>query len=149
MKMRVVKQKGTTVLAWISLAMALTGGTIAVETLIGQCIQFVLGALPWTWIPSVLLAVAIIGLAIDLFIDMIPNQTAIWSALTIPSIAASVDGKLGVTISRWCGELLSSINDSLSEWVTNSATGLAVSCIGGALIMAKRVVKKNRAQGIV
>ena len=95
-----------------------------------------------------LLAAAVVGLAIDLFIDLVPNQVAIWSALTIPSIAASVPRRLGDEVSHWCGELLDLIDGWLHEWIADSSTGLAVACIAAALIMARRVVRKSKAAGV-
>ncbi|NYT96429.1 hypothetical protein [Salinispora sp. H7-4] len=145
---RAVKQKGITGLAWCSFAIAVVGGTLATETFLGRVVQGFLGLWPWEWIPPVLLAVAVIGLSVDIFIDSVPNQMAILSALTMPSIAASVTGRLGDEVSHWCGRLLAAIDGWLHVWVTESATGLAVACILGALVMARRVVRKSRAAGV-
>ena len=140
-----VRKKGVTGLAWTSLGFAVVGGTLATETWIGKVIQGFLGLWPWEWIPAVLLAGAVVALGLDLFMDGVPNRWAIWSALTIPSIAASVDGKLGDWVSHWCGELLGLIDGWLSEWVTDSSTGLAIACIATSLILARRVVKNAKA----
>lgn len=145
---KAVKQKGITALAWCAFAVAVAGGTLATETFVGKVLQDFLGLWPWKWIPPVLLAVAVVALGVDIFIDGVPNQTAIWSALTVPSIAASVTGKLGDEVSHWCGQLLSAIDGSLHTWITDSSTGLAVACIGGALVMARRVVRKSKAAGV-
>ena len=77
-----------------------------------------------------------------------PNTAAIWSALTMPTIAASVSGRLGDEVSHWCGELLDLIDGWLHEWITDSSTGLAIGCIGVALVMSKRVIKKSKAAGV-
>lgn len=145
---RAVKQKGVKVLAWVSFGVAVVGGTLATQTFLGRAVQTILGALPWNWMPPVLLAVAFVAAAIDIFIDGEPNQAAIWAALLLPTVAASVPGRLGSWVSTWCGRLLGAIDGWLHAWITDSSTGLALACIGIALVMARRVVRKNRAAGV-
>ena len=145
---RAVQQKGITGLAWASFIIAVVGGTLIPETFLGRILQGFLQLWPWKWIPPVLLAAAVVALAIDIFIDLVPNTAAVWSALTLPSIAASVTGRLGDEVSHWCGELLDAIDGWLHEWITDSSTGLAIACCAAALIMARRVMKKSKAAGV-
>lgn len=145
---RAVQQKGIKALAWTSFGIGVAGGTLATETFIGRLVQGFLELWPWKWIPPVLLAAAVVALAVDIFIDLIPNQAAIWSALLLPSIAASVTGRLGDEVSRGCRWLLNQIDGWLHTWVTDSSTGLAIACIAATLIMARRVVKKSKAAGV-
>jgi hypothetical protein len=145
---KAVQQKGIKGLAWSSFGIAIVGGTLAPEMFIGRFLQGFLHLWPWKWIPPVLLGLAIVALAIDLFIDLVPNIAAIWSALTIPTLAASVEAKLGDKVSAGCAWILDQIDNPLHEWVTDSSTGLAIGCIGAALIMARRVVKKSKAAGV-
>jgi hypothetical protein len=145
---RAVQQKGIKGLAWTSFVIAVVGGTLAPQMFLGKAIQGFLGLWPWPWIPPVLLAATIVAVAVDIFIDLTPNTAAIWSALTMPTIAASVKGKLGDTVSGWCQALLDEIDGWLHAWITDSSTGLAVACIAAALIMARRVVKKSKAAGV-
>lgn len=145
---RAVQQKGLKALAWVSFGVAVAGGTLATETFIGKVVQFFLGLWPWKWIPPVLLAAGVVTLIVDIFIDLLPNQAAIWSALLLPSVAASVSGKLGDEVSHLCQLLLDQIDGWLHAWITDSSTGLAVACIAAALIMARRVVKKSKAAGV-
>lgn len=141
---KAVQQKGIKGLAWCSFAIAVVGGTLATETFLGRFVQGFLGLWPWKWIPQVLLAAAVVALIVDIFIDLIPNQAAIWSALLLPSIAASVSGRLGDEVSRAGRWVLDQIDGWLHTWVTDSSTGLAIACIAAALIMARRVVKKGK-----
>lgn len=141
---KAVQQKGIKGLAWCSFAIAVVGGTLATETFLGRFVQGFLGLWPWKWIPPVLLAAAVVALIVDIFIDLIPNQAAIWSALLLPSIAASVNGRLGDEVSRAGRWVLDQIDGWLHTWVTDSSTGLAIACIAAALIMARRVVKKGK-----
>src|SRR4051794_19957203 len=122
---KAVKQKGILALAWCSFAIAVIGGTLATETFVGRVVQSIVGLFPWPWVPPVLLAVTIIGTGVDIFLDGVPNQMAIWSALTMPSIAASVSGRLGDAVSDACASLLHAIDSWLHTWVTDSSTGLA------------------------
>lgn len=145
---RAAQQKGITGLAWSSLVIAVIGGTLATETFLGNFVQGFLGLWPWPWIPPVLLAVGIVALAVDIFIDLVPNQAAIWSALLLPSVAASVPARLGAEVQKGCGWLLDQIDVWLHTWITDSSTGLAIACCGAALIMARRVVKKSKAAGV-
>jgi hypothetical protein len=145
---RAVQQKGIKALAWVNFAIAVAGGTLAAETFLGKVVQFVLGLFPWKWIPPVLLAAGVVTLTVDIFIDLLPNQAAIWSALLLPSVAASVTGKLGDEVSHWCRQLLNQIDGWLHAWITDSSTGLAVACCAAALIMARRVVRKSKAAGV-
>jgi hypothetical protein len=145
---KAVQQKGIKGLAWASFVIAVVGGTLAPQMFLGKLIQGFLGLWPWPWIPPVLLAATIVAVGIDIFIDLTPNQAAIWSALTMPTIAASVKGKLGDTVSGWCQALLDEIDGWLHTWITDSSTGLAIACIAASLIMARRVVKKSKAAGV-
>lgn len=145
---KAVQQKGIKGLAWASFALAVVGGTLAPQMFLGKLIQGFLGLWPWPWIPPVLLAATVVAVGIDIFIDLTPNQAAIWSALTMPTIAASVKGKLGDTVSGWCQSLLDLIDGWLHTWITDSSTGLAIACIAASLIMARRVVKKSKAAGV-
>jgi hypothetical protein len=145
---KAVQQKGIKGLAWATLGIATVGGTLAPEMFLGRFLQGFLHLFPWKWIPPVLLAVAVLALAIDLFIDWVPNQAAIWSALTIPTLAASVEAKLGDKVSEGCAWILDQIDGWLHEWITDSSTGLAIGCIAAALIMSRRVVKKSKAAGV-
>jgi hypothetical protein len=145
---KAVQQKGIKGLAWCSFVIAVVGGTLGAETFLGRIVQGFLQLWPWKWIPPVLLAGAIVALAVDIFIDLLPNSAAIWSALLLPSIAASVSGKLGDKVSEGCRWLLDQIDGWLQEWITDSSTGLAIACIAAALIMARRVMKKSKAAGV-
>jgi hypothetical protein len=145
---RAVQQKGLKALAWVSFGLAVVGGTLATQTFMGKFVQGFLGLWPWKWIPPVLLAGGVIALGVDIFIDLVPNRAAIWSALLLPSVAASVPQKLGFEVRHACQAVLDQINGWLHVWITDSATGLAIVCCGSALIMARRVLHKSRAAGV-
>lgn len=138
------RRKGMTALAWASFGVAIVGGNLAAGMWLGTGIETVLEALPWEWLPSLLLLVGVVAVAIDLFIDGTPNQVAIAAAILIPSVATAAKGKLGDKIGEWTGALTDWISNSLVEWVgTNSAVGLAIACIVCSILMARRVIKKS------
>jgi hypothetical protein len=145
-----VQKRGITGLAWASAVVALVGGTLAVGTWMGDVLRFFLGLPPWDWFPPVLLVAAVIGIGVDIFIDLEPNQVAIAGFLLGPTIASATPGKLGAKITEGMKALLDWIDQPLAEWVgTDSSTGLAIACIVAAILMAKRVVRKTAGKAAV
>ena len=144
-KFKAVRQKGVSALAWASFGMAIVGGALAADMWIGKTIRTILKAIPWEWLPPVVLAAAVIAVAIDLFIDGVPNQVALGGALLAPAVATATPGKLGEKVAEGCGWLLAQISAPLEDWLgTGSATGLAVGAIVATYFMGRRVVKKAK-----
>lgn len=142
---RAARAKGVTILAWASAVIALVGGTLAAGMWIGDAIVAVLDFIPWGWVPEVLLLAGVIAIALDLFIDGVPNQVAIAGAILVPSVARATSGRLGDKIGDWTGSLVDWMDTWMSVWVgTDSAAGLAIAAIICAVLMARRVINKNR-----
>ncbi len=142
---RAARAKGVKILAWASLAVALVGGTLAAGMWIGDAITTVLVHIPWGWVPEVLLFVGVVAVALDLFIDGVPNQVAIAGAILVPSVARATTGRLGDTVTGWTGDLVDWLDKPMTEWIgTESAAGLAIAAIICSILMARRVIKKNR-----
>lgn len=138
------KQKGIKALAWISFILAVTGGAAVAGTFLGDWVSGLIGFFPG-WIGVVILAGAFTAMAIDLFVDGIPNQVALYTAMALPSVARAVPGKLGDTVTDLSRQLLSSVNGALGVWLgTSSAIGLAITCVVVSLLMARRVIAKGR-----
>ncbi|MDM4721173.1 hypothetical protein QTQ03_28045 [Micromonospora sp. WMMA1363] len=141
---RSIRQKGVKTLAWLSFGLAFVGGAFGAETFVGDGIEWVLEALPWAWLPVLLLIVAVVGTLIDSFVDGVPNWFAVGSALLAPSIATAVDGKFGDTISAWADGAQGWVNGLLTEWTgEQSAVGLTLACAVASLLMARRVIRKS------
>lgn len=141
---KAIQSKGVRTLAWFSLGIAAVGGTAAAGTFVGDWIAAVFDWLPWAWVPVLALIILVVTTAIDLLVDMTPNQAAIYSVIAIPSIAGAAPGKFGDTVGGWFDALMGWVNDGLVQWLgTDSAVGLAIACIVGALLMARRVIKKS------
>jgi hypothetical protein len=147
---KTIQQKSIRGLAWASLVTATVGGTLATGTPIGDVLRTILGLVPWPWVPPVLLAAAILATAIDIVVDLEPNKAAVISVLLMPILASATHGKLGTTITGWAKDLLRWIDQPLMAWVgTDSAVGLAIACIIATFLMARRVVRKSKAAGLV
>lgn len=139
-----LQQKGVKTLAWLSLGIAGVGGTAAAGTFVGDWIAKAFDLLPWKWVPILLLLALFVTGVIDVLIDMTPNKAALYSVIFLPSVAGATPGKFGDTVGGWFDALMGWVNDSLITWLgTDSAVGLAIACIGGALLMARRVIKKS------
>lgn len=138
------KEKGIKALAWISFTLAAVGGAAIAGTFLGGFVAGLLGFFP-DWVGIVVLAGAFVAMAIDLFVDGIPNQVALYTAIALPSVARAVPGKLGDTVTSLSRQLLANVNSALGEWLgTSSAIGLAIVSIVVSLLMARRVIAKSR-----
>jgi hypothetical protein len=137
------KEKGIKALAWISYGLAVISGAALVTTFLGGWITGFVGLFPG-WVAAIATAALVVGMGIDLFIDGIPNQVALYSAMLIPSLARAVPGKLGDTVGNLSAQLRDSVNGSLSTWLgVSSSLGVAIGCAVIALLMARRVIQKG------
>ena len=143
-----VQEKGTVVLAWLSLLTAFAGGAFATAMFIGSIIRELVRWLPdsWGWMPGMLLVVMVFGTGIDIFLDLTPNYFAVYSAIFAASVASAVPGKLGDKVTELAVLMRGNVDSGLQEWVgTASTVGLAVTGIAVSLLMARRVVKRSGA----
>ena len=137
------KEKGIKALAWISYGLAVVSGAATVTTFLGGWITGIVGWFPG-WVAAIATAGLVIGMGIDLFIDGIPNQVALYSAMVIPSLARAVPGRLGDTVGELATSLRDSVNASLSTWLgVTSSVGVAIGCAAISLLMARRVIAKG------
>lgn len=139
-----VRAKGVTGLAWVSLVLAVAGGALAADMFIGDTLGWILDHQPIEYLPELLLVVGVVAIGLDLFMDGVPNQVAIYGALLVPSVATSTFGKLGQQVEAGSGWILDFVDENAAEWAgTNSSTGLALVFVISALLVARRVVKKG------
>jgi hypothetical protein len=138
------KEKGIKALAWISYGFAVVGGAAVASTFVGDWISGFVGIFPG-WVAIVAFVGAFVAMAIDLFVDGIPNQAALYSAIALPSLARAVPGKLSTTVTDLSTKALTQVNSSLGAWLgTSSALGVAVAAVVVSLLMARRVIAKGR-----
>lgn len=143
-----IRTKGTTVLAWTSLVFAAVSGAQIAGMFVGETIRSVLGAIPFEWLPILLLTILTALFIRDLIMDMEPNKHAIYTLLVIPSVAASTKGQLGDTILGWSSALLDALNAGLSDWIGGSgAVALALSTAAVAILVSQRAVKGGGRRG--
>lgn len=136
---------GVKILAWTSLAAAVVGGALNSRIWVGELIADLFEALPWGWVPLVILVVIIAVILQDLLKDGEPNHKAIYGFLLLPSIAISAnDSKLADTVSDWTTAALDLVMDPLKEWLgTSSTIALALAVTAIALVFAQRSVKRT------
>lgn len=139
----IIRGRGVTILAWVSMGFAVGGGTALASTFAGGAIARVVGIFP-DWVAATMFGLGVLGLLLDLANDGIPNQLAIWMGILLPSIARAVPGRLGVTVTDVSREILGYVNQFVAEWVgTSSAIGVAATAVGISLLVARRVVRKS------
>lgn len=137
------KAQGIKALAWISFGLAVVGGAALASMFIGDMIAGLIGFFP-PWLGSVMLAGGVVGMAIDLFVDGIPNRVALYTAMTIPSIARSVPGRLGDEVTRLSENLRAQVELPLGVWLgVASTTAVAIGCVVVSMLMARRVIAKG------
>lgn len=141
---KAARSKGVKALAWTSLAAAVVGGPLVAGMFIGDAVNAVLRAIPWNWIPPVLLGVLVILLARDMVVDWEPNRQAIYSLLLMPSVARATPGDLGDRVGEWTGAALDLVAEPLRQYLgTASPIALALFVGLAALLLAQRSIKSG------
>lgn len=137
------KSRGVKALAWISIVLAAAGGAAATPTPIGTFIGWLVNLPPVWFAPSLLFVLAVITV-LDPALDGVPNWLAVASVIVMPSVAKSVDGKLGTAVTNLSNEVLAATNEMLGDWLPQSVPALvaAIVLIASAALMARRVVRK-------
>lgn len=144
-KLKAARTRGVQILAWTSMGAALVGGPLVAGTFVGDAVDTVLSALPWAWVPVVVLAVLFVVFVRDLVVDWEPNRQAIYTLLVMPSVARASAGELGATIGDWSRAALDVVADPLRGLLgTGAPVGLAVIVAATALLLAQRSVKAGK-----
>lgn len=148
--LKAFRSKGVKILAWTSFGAALVGGPLVAGMFVGHAISSVLRAIPWGWIPPVLLGVLFVIFIRDMVMDWEPNKQAIWSLLVMPSVASATFGKLGYKVGEWSSSALALVSGPLREWLgTASAVALALFVAATAVLLAQRSIKGRAGKGAV
>jgi hypothetical protein len=135
--------KGIKILAWISYLLAVVGGAALANTVVGQLIGGIIGWFP-PWVAQVGFAGGVTAMAVDLICDGIPNRLAVWMGILLPSLATSIEGKLGTTVTNISAQMLGQIDGGLRSWLgTSSALGIAACAVVISLLVARRVIHKG------
>jgi len=145
--LRAMHQKSVKGLAWASFVIALACGALLPGTFVGEWVVTVLGWLPWgATIPVIVLIVGWVGVFLDTYLDLEPNQLAVWGALLLPSVAGAVSGGMADWTQDIADTVLEAVDQSLFAAAPEGlgSTALALATSVAAVLMAQRVVKKGR-----
>jgi hypothetical protein len=147
--LRAAHAKSIKGLAWASFVIALADGALLPGTWIGDWVRTAFG-----WLPSGLgIAVPVIVLILgwgavflDCYLDLEPNQIAVYGALMLPTVASTMSGGLATWTIDIANQVLHTIDSYLFKAVPNGlgSTWLAIGIAVAVLFMANRVVKKSR-----
>lgn len=140
---RSMHEYGTFALAWLSMALAAAGGSALAGTFIGGMIAGLLGWFP-SWVPALILGVGVVAMLLDMFLDLTPNRLAIACGILLPSVARSVDGRLGAEVTELATRFRAALDSWVGDWLGGAPTiGLALIAVAASLLMARRVVVKG------
>jgi hypothetical protein len=136
-------------LAWASFVIALAAGALLPATFVGDLVRGAFGFLPAGWniaVPVIILIVGWGAVFLDCYLDLEPNQVAVYGALMLPTVATSISGGLATWTIDLAQSVLGRIDGLLFQAVPNGmgATALAVAVSAAVLFMSNRVVKKTR-----
>lgn len=136
--------KGKKALAWIAFAFAVVAGAAFAVGGLGRFFDGMLGMFGLPWLPALMFGAGFVAMMVDLIVDQIPNQVAMWMAVALPSLAQSVDGKLSQTVQDVTGQILTQVNSGVSSWLgVSGAWGVAIVCMVVAYLMGRRVLAKG------
>lgn len=105
------------VLAWLGFVLALIGGAGLVGAGYANAIQVI----------AVLGVLTVIF--IDIYKDKTPNQYAVIGAFVIPSLLASMNGKVANSLRGGLQHLWGWAQGNLGSWVGQGAVGLALTAV--------------------
>lgn len=138
------KDKAIKGLAWASFVLAIASGAAITATFIGGWVSGAVGFLP-NWVAIVLLVAGVIAIAVDLFVDGVPNKLAVSTSIVMPSVAAAVDGKLAASVTDLSHSMLSRVEANFGPWLgQTSALGLAAAMVVASMLIARRTVQQGR-----
>jgi hypothetical protein len=138
------KEKGIRALAWVSFGLAVVAGAALTDTFVGGWISAVFAFAPG-WLATVTFVGVAVMTAVDLVVDGIPNQIALYAAMSLPSMAMGLPGRLAGTVTDLSQKAAAQTNDALGQWLGGTSSYvLAGACAVAALLVARRVIAKGR-----
>ena len=139
--------KSIKALAWVSFVIAVAAGALLPGTFVGDWTRTVFGWLPWgPVIPIIVLVLGTGAAFLDCYLDLEPNQVAVYAALLLPSVASTISGGLA----DWVRALADTVLDAVDQWLFAASpdglgsSALAIATAATVVLMANRVVKKSR-----
>lgn len=144
---RAVHAKSIKGLAWASFVIAVADGALLPSTFVGDFTRQVFSWLPWgPVIPIIVLIIGFVAAFLDCYLDLEPNQVAVYAALMLPTVASTLSGGLADWVRDISRTALNAIDQWLFQAVPNGVGSqfLAVAIAFAVLMMASRVVNKSR-----
>lgn len=140
------QEAGVYILGWTALVIGIIGGTFAADSWPGQVIRWCFELVPWKPFIPVVLFVGAIAWAIDIYVDLTPNQIAITYGFLGPILAASTHGDLSTHIQDWSHVLQNNFGGKIAGWAGNPGAGaMAIICMASAVLIGRRVLAKQSA----
>jgi hypothetical protein len=138
-----LRSRGVQLMAWLSFALAVIGGTTGGAIWIGDAVSGFLTGI-WDFLPLVIFIPVLIASAWDLFSDLIPDRPAVWAALLLPSVGQGLPGKFGALVKGLMADLNGWAKGFTAEWF--GPIGLGVVCLLAtvcALVLANKVLRQS------
>lgn len=139
--------KSIKALAWASFVIGIAAGALLPGTFIGDWTRTFFGWLPWgPVIPIIVLIVGTVAAFLDCYLDLEPNQIAVYAALMLPSIASTISGGIADAVRAIANTVL----DAVDQWLFKASpaglgsSALAIATAFTVVLMSNRVVKKTR-----
>jgi hypothetical protein len=140
--------KSIKALAWISLVFAFAVSAMLPSTFVGDWTRTMFSWIPGAWglvIAVIILIVGLIAAVVDVWIDLEPNQVAVYYVLALGCVASTLSGG----IASWFTDLSSWFLGLVDQALFSAApaglgsTALAVASAVAVVLMTQRVVAKK------
>lgn len=136
--------KGKKALAWISFFLAIVAGAAFAVGGLGDLLNGLLNMFGVDWLAALVFMIALGSMLVDIIVDRIPNQVAMWMAMVVPALAQSVPGKLSETVQNLYDQILTQVQSGLSAWLGVASTwGIAIVSAVLAFLVGRRVLAKG------
>jgi hypothetical protein len=145
------KDKSRAPLAWTSFAFAAAAGSMAAVTFVGDLTSGAFRLTGYPWVAVIPIIVAVVLMVRDIRDDSEPNHRALYSAMALPSLAASTPGTLAHLIDKLADALRTALSDRLGDILGFASPLLfTIVCATVSLLMARSVIKGGApARGMV
>jgi hypothetical protein len=145
---RAIHAKSIKALAWLSLIFAFAVSAMLPNTFVGDWTRTMFGWIPAPWgtiIAVIILVVGLIAAIVDLWIDLEPNQVAVYYVLALGCVASTLEGGAAGWFTRLSTWVLGLVDNALFSAAPAGvgSTALAVAALVAVVLMTKRVVAKK------
>jgi len=149
---RAIHAKSVKALAWASFTFAFAVSAMLPATFVGDAVRAFFRMLPTykgadlgTIIAVIILIVGLIAAIVDVWLDLEPNQLAVYYVLFMGCVASTLTGGMA----DWFTNLSHAVLDAVDGWIFSAMPNgvgsslLAVVAAIGIILMTQRVVAKK------